>query len=210
MTKGNLTPGKDKIQKICDSIRKETLEPVRQEAREIIEHAHLQAAEIVKQAKLEAEHSRKKVSQEIDEKQRTFQASLQLSCRQGIESLKQKIETELFNPELTDLIARETKNPNLIVRIVESFMRSLEERGIEEDFEVMIPKEVSPREINGLLAQKILDRLKHRSVEVGDFHGGVQIRMKDRQITIDISDTAIRELVGAYIRRDFRDLIFQV
>jgi V/A-type H+/Na+-transporting ATPase subunit E len=210
MTKGNLTPGKDKIQKICDSIRKETLEPVRQEAREIIEHAHLQAADIVKQAKLDAEHSRKKALQEIEEKQKTFQSSLQLSCRQGIESLKQKIERELFNPELADLIARETKHPTVIVQIVESFMRSLEEKGIEEDFEVMIPKEVSPRQINALLAQKILDRLKNQSVEMGDFHGGVQIRMKDRQITIDISDTAIRELLAAYIRRDFRDLIFQV
>ena len=205
----NLETGKDKIQKICDSIRKETLEPVRQEAREVMENAHLQAAEIVKHAKVEAEAARTAAVLEIEEKQRLFQSSLQLACRQGVEALKQKIEHELFNPELTSLIAKETANPQIIVRLLESFMKSLEERGIEEDFEVIIPKEISPRMINGLLSEKILERLKHKSVAVGDFNGGIQIRMKDRQITIDISDAALRELIAAYIRRDFRELIFK-
>jgi len=206
----NLATGKDKIQEICDSIRKETLEPVKQEAREIVENAHLQAAAIVKQAKSEAEASRMAAQQDIAEKQRLFQASLELSCRQGIESLKQKIEQELFNPELSEMVVKETSSPHIIVRLLESFMKSLEEKGIEEDFEAVIPKDISPRTINGLLLGKILERLKNKSVEIGDFHGGVQIRMKDRKITIDISDVALREIIAAYIRRDFRELVFQV
>jgi len=205
-----LASGKDKIQQICDSIRKETLEPIKQEAREILDHAHAQAVEIVQKAKAEAEKVRLAAEHEVDEKQRLLQASLGLACRQGIEWLKQKVEKELFNPELANLVKHETEAPQLIAKIVESFMKSLEEKGIDEDFAVVIPKEISPRAINNLLAQKILDRLKNHSVEVGDFHGGVQIQMKNRQITIDISDKALRELIAAYIRRDFRDLIFQV
>ncbi|HEV7737371.1 MAG TPA: hypothetical protein VGO47_08400 [Chlamydiales bacterium] len=206
----NLATGKDKIQEICDSIRKETLEPVKQEAREIVENAHLQAAAIVKQAKSEAEATRMAAMQDIAEKQRLFQTSLELSCRQGIESLKQKIEQELFTPELSEMVVKETSSPHIIVRLLESFMKSLEEKGIEEDFEAIIPKDISPRTINGLLLGKILERLKNKSVEIGDFHGGVQIRMKDRKITIDISDVALREIIAAYIRRDFRELVFQV
>jgi V/A-type H+-transporting ATPase subunit E len=206
----NLATGKDKIQEICDSIRKETLEPVKQEAREIVENAHLQAVAIVKQAKSEAEAARLAASQDIAEKQRLFQASLELSCRQGIESLKQKIEQELFNPELSEMVVKETSTPHILVRLLESFMKSLEEKGIEEDFEAVIPKDISPRTINGMLVGKILERLKNKSVELGDFHGGVQIRMKDRKITIDISDVALREIIAAYIRRDFRELVFQV
>ena len=206
----NLATGKDKIQEICDSIRKETLEPVKQEAREIVENAHLQAAAIIKNAKSEAESARTTAAQEIAEKQRLFQSSLELACRQGIESLKQKIEQELFNPELNEMIVKETSNPQIIVRLLESFMKSLEEKGIEEDFEAVIPKDISPRTINGLLVGKILEHLKNRSVEIGDFKGGVQIRMKDRKITIDISDVALREIIAAYIRRDFRELVFQV
>lgn len=206
----NLETGKDKIQKICDAIRKETLDPVRQEVREIIENAHLQAAEILREAKERGESLERGVEQEIEEKRRLFEASMQLSCRQGIETLKQTIEHELFNRELAHTVAKEMAKPELIVQIIESFMRSLETQGIEEDFEVRIPKSIQPRLINVLLAKNILDRLKNHSVEIGDFHGGVQIQMKGREITIDVSDAVVRELIASYIRRDFRDLIFQV
>jgi V/A-type H+-transporting ATPase subunit E len=206
----NLESGKEKIQKICDAIRKETLEPVQQESREIIENAKLQAAELLRDAESQAASLKKAAFQEIEEKKRLFESSLALSCRQGIEMLKQKIEEEFFSKELSDLVAKETGNPQLIVKMIESFMHSLEEQGIEEDFEVIIPKEIPARSINALLGQKILDRLKNKSVELGDFRGGVQIQMKGRQITIDISDTELRELIAAYIRRDFRDLLFQV
>jgi V/A-type H+-transporting ATPase subunit E len=206
----NLETGKSKIQKICDMIRVETLEPTKQEARELIENARLQAAEIIEEAEKKARSLQRDADAEIKEKKRLLESSLALSCRQAIEMLKQKIEQELFNKELADLIMQDTGRPELIVRLIESFARSLEEQGIEEDFEVLIPKEITARSINALLGEKIIERLKNRSVELGDFHGGVQIKMKGRQITIDISDQVVRELIAAYIRRDFRDLLFQV
>ena len=39
--------GKDKVKKICDVLRKETLEPARKEAEEIIQQAEAKAAEIL-------------------------------------------------------------------------------------------------------------------------------------------------------------------
>ncbi len=206
----NLETGKGKIQKICDTIRKETLEPVKQEVREIIENAHLQASEIIREAEEQAKRLKQAANVEIDEKKRRFESSLNLSCRQGIELLKQKVEQEFFNRELADLVIKESSSPQLIVQLIESFMRSLEEQGIEEDFEILIPQEITARSINALLAKSILERLKNQSVELGDFHGGVQIKMTGRQLTIDISDVVIRELIATYIRRDFRDLLFQV
>ncbi|MDE3045822.1 MAG: V-type ATP synthase subunit E [Verrucomicrobiota bacterium] len=206
----NLETGKEKIQKICDAIRKETLEPAKQEAREIVENAHLQASAVIKEAVAQAESLKAAAASEIEEKKRIFEASLHLSCRQGIELLKQKIEQELFNAELADLVKKEMTSPKIIIDLIESFMRSLEEQGIEEDFEVVIPKEIPPRSINSLLSNKVLDHLKDKSVVLGDFQGGVQIRMKGRQITIDISDAVVRDLIARYIRRDLRDLVFKV
>lgn len=206
----SLETGKEKVQKICDAIRKETLEPAKQEAREIVENAHLRAAEVVREATKKAEALKKAAEADIEEKRRVFDASLHLSCRQGIEMLKQKIEQELFNKELERLVKQEMASPQIIVDLIQSFMRSLEEQGIEEDFEVVIPKEISPRSINSLLTDKVLEHLKGRSVVLGDFHGGVQVRMKGREITIDISDAVVRELIARYIRRDLRDLVFKV
>lgn len=205
-----LETGKDKIQKICDALKKETLEPAKQEAREIVENAHLQASEIVHEAQKKARSLVQAAEKEIEEKKKVFQSSLNLSCRQGIEQLKQKIEGELFNKELSQLIAKEMADPKVIANLLNSFMKSMEEKGIEEEFIAVIPKGISPRSINDLLAARILERLHQKSVTVGDFTGGVQIQLKGKQITIDISDAVVRELIAQYIRRDFRDLIFNV
>jgi V/A-type H+-transporting ATPase subunit E len=205
-----LETGKDKIQKICDALKEETLQPAKQEAREIVENAHLQAAEIVNASKKEAAERMAAAEKEIEEKRKVFQSSLHLACRQGIESLKQKIEQELFDKELADTVARETADPKVIANLLASFMKAMEERGIEEDFAAIIPKQIAPRAINALLSAHILERLKGHSVSLGEFAGGVQIRLAGRQITIDVSDQVVRELIAQYIRRDFREMVFNV
>jgi V/A-type H+-transporting ATPase subunit E len=210
MAMKGLETGKDKIQKICDVLRNETLEPAKQEAREIIENARLQASEIVKDAQKKAEELLKTAQEDIQERGKVFQASLQLACRQGLESLKQKIEQKLFDQQLSELVLHEMADPKLIAHLIDSFMKSMQEKGIEEEFVAVIPKNISPRSINLLLGSQILERLQKQTVVAGDFAGGVQIRLKGREITIDISDATVRELVGGYIRRDFRDMIFSV
>jgi V/A-type H+/Na+-transporting ATPase subunit E len=205
-----LETGKDKIQKICDTLKKETLEPAKQEAREIVENAHMQASEIVAEAKKRAASIVQDSIGEMEEKKRVFHASLNLACRQGIELLKQKIEKELFNRELTELVAQPMGDPKVIANLLNSFMKAMEEKGIEEDFVALIPKGISPRSINDLLIARVLERLHKQSVSIGDFAGGLQIQLKGKKITIDISDAVVRELIAQYIRRDLRDLVFSV
>jgi len=84
----------------------------------------------------------------------------------------------------------------------------MEEKGIDDDFVALIPKSITPRSINALLLSHVLERIKKEGIKAGDFMGGVQIQLKNRKISIDISDTAIREMIAQYIRRDFRDLVF--
>lgn len=205
-----LETGKDKIQKICDVLKKETLEPARQEAREIVENGRLQASEIVKEAQKKAEEIIQTALAEMEERKKIFHASLQLACRQGIEQLKQKIEEDLFDRQLSDLVLKEMGDPKTIAHLINSFMRAMEEKGVEEEFTAVIPKSVSPRSINALLASQVLERLQNQSVSIGDFEGGVQIRLKGRQITIDMTDATVRELIAQYIRRDFREMVFNV
>lgn len=205
-----LETGKNKIQKICDILRNETLEPAKQEAREIIENAHIQATQIMEDAKKRSLAVVELAEKEIEEKKKVFQSSLQIACKQGIELLKQKIEEQLFNPELSQLVLKEMADPKVIASILTSFLRTMEEKGIEDEFSALIPKTLSPRSINSLLVQQILQKLEGHSVVLGNFSGGAQIRLKGKQITIDITDDVIRELIALYIRRDFRDLIFNV
>lgn len=68
--------GKNKIQKICDLIKSETIEPAQQEAREIVENAHLQAKEIVDEARRQAEEIHAKALREIEQKKKVCESSL--------------------------------------------------------------------------------------------------------------------------------------
>ncbi len=203
-----LDTGKDKIQKICDAIRAETLEPAKQEAREIIENARIQEKEILRSAQKKAEQSLEAAALEMAEKKRVFEASLQMACRQGIDLLKQKVEEALFHRELADLVVREMGKPDTVAAILNSFMKAMEERGIEEDFTAEIPQSITPASISALLGAQALERLKKGSIAVGDFAGGARIKLKGRQVTMDISDVGLRELIARYIRRDFRELVF--
>ncbi len=206
----SLESGKDKMQKICDVLRKETLEPAKQEASEVIENAHIQAAEIVREAKEKVQGLLQAASTEIEQKKKAFESTLQIACRQGIESLKQKIEKELLYNQLAETVKKETSDPKFLSTLINSFLQTLEEKGINEELSVVIPKSVTPRSINELLVERFLERLQKNSVALGDFDGGIQIKLLDRKITIDISDRVIRELIADYIRHDFRELVFQV
>lgn len=205
-----LETGKDKIQRICDALKKETLDPAKQAAREIIENAHMQASQIVADAKNRAASMIQEAEIQLEEKKRVFNASLNLATRQSIEQLKQRIEKDLFNQELTKLVIKEMADPKVIANLLNSFMKSMEEKGVEEQFIAMIPKGISPRIINELLAARVLDRLQNKTVIAADIAGGLQIQFKERRITIDISDAAIRELLAQYIRMDLRDLVFNI
>jgi len=205
-----LDNGKNKIQKICDALRIETLEPAKQEAREILENAHLQAADLIREAKEKMQSLLEATDREIDQKQKMFHSSMQMACRQAIELLKQKIEQELFYKGLAEYVAKETADPKLISNLINSCIKSLQDKGVEEDVSVVIPQAVAPRTINALIVQHFIERLQEKSVILGEFDGGVQIVLRDRQITIDISDRVIRELIANFIRHDFRDLVFKV
>ena len=205
-----LKTGRDKIQEICDVLKHETLEPAKQEAREVIENAQLQAEEILQEAREKANALIQSAKEEMEEKKKVFSASLQLSCRQGVELLKQKIEEELFDKSLSGLVSKEMKDPKVIAHLINSFMKAVEEQGIQEEFVARIPKEISPKSINALIAERSLEKLQKQSVELGDFSGGVKIQMKGSQVTIDMTDETVKELIARFIRRDFRDMLFSV
>ncbi len=133
---------------------------------------------------------------------------MEQSSKQCIESLRQSIENQLFNHHLEDSIRRHTAEPQVIADIITGLLKALEKEGIRADLTAVIPKTASVQSINTLLGKDILDKLKDHSVEIGDFDGGVQIKLKDKQLTLDMSDEALKELVARYVRKDFRKLIF--
>jgi V/A-type H+-transporting ATPase subunit E len=202
--------GKDKVKKICDILRRETLEPAEGEAEQIVRSAKEQAEQIVAAARQEVEKIHLEARQEIERQKNIFQSSLIQACKQAIEALKQSIEEKLFNQELGRLMTQYTQDPKILAQLVTAIVKGIEKEGIEAVLSVYVPAAVPARAVNMLLAHEIVEKLKEKSVLVGPLTGGIQVKLHKENMTIDISDVALKELVANYIRKDFRELIFGV
>lgn len=207
MMKGTET-GTDKVKKICDILRRDTLEPALEKAEEIIQSAEKSKGMILDQARREAVKLIEEAKEEIRRQQHVFQSSLNQACKQALERLKQEIETKIFDQKLFQMVSQTTQDPNVLAQIVEAVVRALHKEGLEAQFSVYIPAAVSPRSINALLGHELLEMLKNKSVLVGSLTGGVEVKLHQENVTIDISDVALKEIVANYIRKDFRHWIF--
>lgn len=203
-----LETGSDKISKICKILKEETLEPAKQQAEELIEKARRQAEEIVCQAQERAEKILTQAKLEIEKQKTIFEASLSQACRQTLDSIKEKIERKLISPELGKLVAQSMQNPKELSRLITAVVEAIEKDGLEADLSVYIPSSVPIQDVNQLLAAGIVQHLREKSVLLSPIGGGVEVKLAKDNITIDLSDTALKEIIAEYIRKDFRDYIF--
>jgi V/A-type H+/Na+-transporting ATPase subunit E len=202
--------GKEKVKKICDVLRRETLEPAKLEAEEIIRQAKLQATEIVNSAKAEAEKNKAAALEEIEKQKTVFTTSLHQAGKQSLEALKNEIETKLFNPALFQMFNRPLTEEKVILDLIEAVVEALKRDGIDANLDVYIPSKVSAKEINSQLIQRIGEELKSSTLSLGPIEGGITVKLSKENITIDITDQALKEWVSRYVRQDFRELLFGV
>jgi V/A-type H+/Na+-transporting ATPase subunit E len=200
--------GKDKVKKICEVLRRETLEPAKREAEQTIEQAQLQAERLILDAKKEAERIHQDALKEIEKEKNVFQSSLNQACKQALESLKEEMEEKLFNQELSKLLTKPLQDSKVIVDLISAVTRALEKEGINSDLSVYVPSAVPARSINALLSQDIIQKLKEKSVLIGPMKGGIEVKIHKDNITIDVTEAALKELVANYIRKDFREILF--
>ncbi|MBS4167480.1 V-type ATP synthase subunit E [Parachlamydia sp. AcF125] len=205
-----LEKGQDKIQKICDTLRRETLEPARQEAQKIITEAHAKAAKIIKEAEQQAVALHEQARKSIEQERHIFQSSLEQAARQGLESLRQSIEHKLFNEELERVLEKQTADPQLVVKVVNAVVEAVQKEGISSNLSVAISKQVSPEQVNALLLENVKNKLNEKGVVVGDFAGGAEIKLHGKRFTIDMTDQTLKELLARHARKDFRQLIFGI
>lgn len=200
--------GKDRVKKICEVLKKETLEPAKKEAGDMIAQAEAEAEEILNEAHRKAEKILSDAKAEMENRYHAFQSSIQQAYRQAIESLKQQIEEKLFNRELGNLIAQYTQEPKVLAQLISAVVKALEKEGIDADLSAYIPASVQAKAVNALLGEQILSKLKEKSVLLGPMAGGIEVKLRKDNISIDITDTALKELLSNFMRKEFRETFF--
>ncbi len=204
----SLEKGQDKIQAICDRLKRQTLEPAEEEAQRIVAEAKKQRDEIISEGEKHAQGLIKQAKGEIEQQRNVFYSLLQQASKQAIESLRQEVEHRFFNQELQSILEKELAHPPIIAQIINGIVQAVEKEGLETDLTPVIPRLVSAEEVIRLLVDKVRKRLKEKPLEIGNFSGGAQVKLVGKKITIDLTDQAIKELLASYMRKDFRKMIF--
>lgn len=204
-----LESGKDKIQKICEIIKSETIEPAKLQAQKIIERAEQKGDEIISQAKAEAARLLEQAGERLKKEQKLYENALKQACAQAKEGLRQEIENKLFKESLIDWVESHTAEPEVAAALIEALVKAIEKEGISADFSAFVPKAVPPEKVNAHLGRHILERLRGGEVSLGEFVGGVQLKLYDRMLTLDLSDAALVELLEKYVRKEFHAILFQ-
>lgn len=198
----------DKVKKICDALKAETLDPAKREAESLVNESKRKAKEIVEAARAEGEKLIAHAEEEIGKKRATAESALRLAARQTVEALKQRVESEFFNRELLGLVEVQLQKSDVIAKLIETVVVAIEKEGVEADLEVIVPRSIPADEVNKALGKAIIERLKSQGVILGDIKGGAEVKLVDKHITLDITDEALCNLLADYIRDDFRELIF--
>lgn len=204
----SLKEGQEKIQEICNLLRKETIEPAQLEAESIIKSAKDQAKAIIEDAEAERRKQLDSLRRQLDQERNVFHASLEQAAVQSLEALRQEVEKSLFHKEISKMVAAETVKPDVIARLISAIVKAIEKEGISLDISALIPQSVSVEEVNRLLVDGIQKQLKENSVQLGSFAGGAKVKMHDKKMTIEITDEALRDLLTSFVRKDFRKIIF--
>jgi V/A-type H+-transporting ATPase subunit E len=200
--------GKEKVKKICEVLRKETLEPAKKEGDQIVAKARADAEKILEDARIDAQRIHEDAKKKIEEERNVFQASMNLAAKKSIDTLKESIEKRLFNPELAALIKAKMDEPKVVAELISAIVSAIEKEGLNGDLRAIVSKAISVEGVNSALSRGIIEKLKSRSVEIGEIEGGAQVKIVGQNLTIDMSEEAIKALLAGFVRDDFRSLIF--
>lgn len=199
-----------KLDQLCRKLKDKTLEPALSEAQKIKDEAQLFAKGLIDQAHKERDQIIASAQTELDRQKKAFESALETAKTQVISGLQQEIETAVFNPEIKTLIVHELKDEKLLKKIIEALVvcaKDTVEKGAHIG-DLMLSKGLSEETVAKVVSQKTLEAVKGKVIQLPAIQGGAKLKIEEKNLTLDLSDEAIEELLFSYMRKEFRDLVF--
>ncbi len=202
-----LESGQDKIKEITERLRKDTLEPAQKEAERLVKEAEARSAKLVAEGEARAQELEAEAKAAIAKERSVFETALKQAGKQALEALRQEIEGRLFDEQLGKRVADASGKADLVASVINALVKAVEKEGSGASLSAAVGKGVKAEEVTQLLLEDVRALLKGGLV-VGDFEGGARLSLVDQQLTLDMSNEAVLELLKRYVRKDFRKALF--
>ncbi len=203
-----LESGQDQLQRICDLLRHDTLEPALAEARRIESEAQHAAQKLMDEANRKASEREAAARRQIQREQEVFQQNVTQSLKQAVALLRQEIEHSLFKSGLMAALKGPTSDAALMAKLVDAMVEALRRDGVDASLTLEVGKALPPQELVKALSPEVRRILESGKVQTASFPSGIAVTIAGEDVTLDMSDGAIREWLGRFLRKDFRDMLF--
>jgi V/A-type H+/Na+-transporting ATPase subunit E len=200
--------GDERLAAICQKIRNETLEPAEQEAQNIKLNAEHEASKIKAAARQQADQLLHDARKQLHEERQAFESSLQQACKQTIDLLRQKVETTLFKPALSTWLETEFSSEEKTAKLLDTLIEFLKKEGMEGDLSAWIGSHLSKEQVVKHLATSSLKALPKDGIRIADQAQGVLLKLADKHLTFEVTPDSLKEVIGTFIRSDFRRFLF--
>lgn len=198
----------NKVAEICKQLTKDTLEPAQEEAKRIIEDAEKEASSMIENAKKEIEELQKAKDEHFKQKTSVYESSIRMALNQALSMLRTQITEQLFAPKLRELLQAGLNETTVIASLIQAIVEDIREKGVNTSLQASIAKGASVEEVNKTLISAVKDQLQEHSVSLGAFNGGVTVKLVEDNISLEITDTALKELVMQYVSEELRNVLF--
>ena len=202
-----LESGQDQLQRICDLLRHDTLEPALSEARRIEADAQHAAQKLLDEAHKKAAERESASRQQIQREQEVFNQNLKQALKQAVELLRQEIEQSLFRSSLKAVLQQPLTQPDLMAKLVEAVIAAIRKEGLDAPLDVEIGNSMSRDQLTKALGPAVLKELEKGHIQTASFPAGLAIKIRGDDITVDLSEGAIREWLARFLRKDFREML---
>ena len=210
------------VEALIERLRNEGVNSGRTQAEQIVKEAEDRADSIIKQAEKQAAQMVKQAKEDSQNLERAGNQALEVAFRDTVLGLKSQL-NQRFTGEVQRLVGDETQKPELLQKLILEVVGSVKEAVADaEQVEVLLPRKVegleelsrNPEELEQgilthfirLLTQDVL----REGVSFGitkDNKGGLQLRLIDQEVVLDLSDAAIAEVILEHLQPRFRALL---
>lgn len=203
----HLDTGSDKIKKICDAIRHETLEPAKQQARVIIEQASDQAAVLLQEARSQADAMLENAKKQHEKEKHIFEASMQHAAKLFKEKLKIDLEQHFLSQAILKISSDLFHSSELAAQVVSALIKGYSNKALNGDFVAMLSQNLDKDKFIKSLASEVKHKIS--SVEHSSITTGVVLKSDVDNLRIDIDEKQLSDALMQAIRSDFRKYFYQ-
>lgn len=203
-------------------LRDEGVAAGRSEATEVLKNARAEAKELVDRSATEARAHLEATKKEADAYRAAGEQALQAAMRDAVLSMKAELMARFTN-DVRRLVSEELKDPDLLRRMILRIAgRAGEGIGADEKLEVILPEvavgldelRFNPDELEHGPATKFALGLSAKMLRngvslsaAGDQRAGIEVRVADGRLVIDLTDDAVAGLLLQHLQPRFRAIL---